>query len=136
MKLYINNKPFEDGVLNTYTIKVNSLIGKKTICYIIADEFSFYNFISSGFNNIAANYNYVEHCSKNDLYNYSRHVSYRCDIRIKFTKYMTFLIWKRRNINIDTLVRYINAPIVSIKNAILRFRIKNKVHDFEDFYNK
>ena len=81
-------------------------------------------------------YNYTEYCSKNDLYRYSRHVSYKCDIRIKFTKYMTFLIWKRRNINIDTLIRYIHSPIVSIKNTILRFKIKDKVRDFEEFYNK
>ena len=136
MKLYITNKPYKDGILNTYVIKVNSLIGKKTICYVIADEFSFYNFMSSNFNNIVAIYNYTEYCSKNDLYRYSRHVSYKCDIRIKFTKYMTFLIWKRRNINIDTLIRYIHSPIVSIKNTILRFKIKDKIRDFEEFYNK
>ena len=136
MKLYITNKPFEDGILNTYIIKVNSLIGKKTICYVIADEFSFYNFVSSGFNNIVTTYKHIELSNKNDLYKHSKRVSYRYTIRIKFTKYMTFLIWKRRNINIDTFIRYINAPIVSIKNVILRFKAKNKIHDFEEFYNK
>ena len=136
MRLYITNEPLEEGILNTYTIKVNSLIGKKTICYVIADEFSFYNFISANFNNIVAVYNYTEYSSKNDLYRYSRHVSYKQDIRIKFTKYMTFLIWKRRNINIDTFIRYVHSPIVSIKNAILKFKTRNKLHDFEEFYNK
>ena len=136
MRVYIDNEPFKEGVLKTYTVKVKSLIGKKTICHIIADDFSFFNFMPFNFDNIVATYNYVEHFNKNDIYRYTRHVSYMTDIRIKFTKYMKFLIWKRRNVTINTLMRYIKSPIIEIKNIILRFKVKSKIQDFEEFYNK
>lgn len=136
MKVYVDNGPFKDGILKTYNIKVKSLIGKKIICYIIADDISFYNFMPDDFNNLVAAYNYIEHSNKNNLYEYTRCVFYKTDIRIKFTKYMTFLIWKRRNVVINTIIHYIKFPIVAIKNIILQFKIKNKIQDFEEFYNK
>lgn len=136
MKVYIDNGPFKDGILKTYNIKVKSLIGKKIICYIITDDIGFYNFMPDNFNNLVSAYNYIEYSNKNNLYRYTRHIFYKTDMRIKFTKYMTFLIWKRRNVTINTIIRCIKSPIVTIKNIILRFKVKSKIQNFEEFYNK
>lgn len=141
MKIYVYDKPY-DGNLKTYTIKVNTLIGKRVICYIIATEDNFKDFIHGGINNIRAEYNHIEYYSKKQLYKYTTQMShitdssYFCKIEIKFTKYMTFLVWKDRNATINKLKRFIKSPISVIKNTILKYKIKSKVQDFEEFYNK
>lgn len=136
MKLHIYDKPYDNGNLKIYTIKVNTLIGKRPICYIIADIASFANFIYGGINNIRSEYNYIEDSDKEYLYKYTMHYGYNHRMRIKFTKYMTFLVWKDRNITINKLKRFIKSPINIIKNTILRYKIKTKIQDFEEFYNK
>lgn len=141
MKLHIYDKPCDDN-LKTYTIKVNTLIGKRVICYIIATEDNFKDFMHGGINNIRADYNYIEDYSKKQLYKYTTQISYITDnsysrkIKIKFTKYMTFLVWKDRNVTINKLKRFIKFPINVIKNTILKYKIKSKVQDFKEFYNK
>ena len=136
MKIYIDNGLFKDGILKTYDIKVKSLIGKRTICHVIADDVSFSNLICSGINNIIAEYNYIECVNKDHLYKYIKCSDYDGYLSIKFTKYMSYIIWKNRNTTITKLKRFIKSPIVAIKNIILLYKVKNKVQDFEEFYNK
>ena len=136
MKLHIYSKPCDNGNLRIYTIKVNTLIGKRVICYIKADKISFSNFIYGGMDTIRSEYNYIEHFYKGDRYRYIRHCSHCCKLSIKFTKYMTFIVWVDRNITINKLKRFIKSPINVIKNTILKYKIKSKVQDFEEFYNK
>ena len=73
MKLHIYDKPCDGIGLKLYIIKVNGLIRKRTICYIVADEASFTNFIHGGINNIRAKYNYIESSNKDYLYKYTIH---------------------------------------------------------------
>ena len=142
MKLYMHDKPYDGDRLKQYVIKVNTWIGKRTICYIIATEDCFKDFIHGGINNIRADYNHIEDYSKKQLYKYTTIISYTndssysCKIRIKFTKYMTFLVWRDRNITINKLKRFIKSPINGIKNTILKHKVKSKAQYFEEFYNK
>lgn len=135
MKLHIYNKSY-NNIFKIYIVKVNTLIGKRAICYIIANDISFLDFISGGIDNIKAEYNYIEYFNKDCLYKYTRHTYYNNNLRIKFTKYMTFIVWKDRNVTITKLKRFIKSPINIIKNIIFEHKIKSKTQDFEEFYNK